>query len=71
MKTNRIARSLFLAAIAVVSAKLLLSVFHKDISAAHEEKIILGDWTRQQMEVAMEKAGTCSRNPPILKYCKL
>ena len=57
MKTNRIARSLFLAAIAVVSAKLLLSVFHKDISAAHEEKIILGDWTRQQMEVAMEKAG--------------
>lgn len=57
MKTNRIARSLFLAAIAVVSAKLLLSVFHKDISAAHEEKIILGDWTLQRMEVAMEKAG--------------
>lgn len=57
MKTNRVARILFLAAVAVVSAKLLLSVFHKDLSAAYEEEIILGDWTRQRAEAVMEKAG--------------
>ena len=57
MKTNRTVRILFLAAVAVVSAKLLLSVFHKDLSAAYEEKIILGDWTPRQIEVLMEKAG--------------
>lgn len=57
MKTNRVARALFLAAVAVVSAKLLLSVFHEDSSAAYEEEIILGDWTRQRAEAAMERAG--------------
>ena len=57
MTTNRIIRSLFLVAAAVLSAKLLLSVFSGDLTAAHEEKIILGDWTRQRMEVLMEKAG--------------
>ena len=57
MKTNRVARILFLAAVAVVSAKLLLSVLHADIPATYEEEIILGDWTRQRAEAAMERAG--------------
>ena len=57
MKTNRVARILFLAAVAVVSAKLLLSVLHADSSAAYEKEVILGDWTRQRAEAAMEKAG--------------
>ena len=57
MTTNRITRSLFLIAAAVLSAKLLLSVFSGELSAAYEEKIILGDWTHKRMEAVMEKAG--------------
>lgn len=53
---NRIIRTLFFLLVIFIAAKFLLTVFGKDFSAAHSEKVILGDWTQQEIETLMEQA---------------
>ncbi len=53
---KRIIKNLFLLIVIVVAAKFLLTVFGKDFSTAHSEKVILGDWTQQEIETLMEQA---------------
>ena len=53
---NRIIKNLFLLVIIVIAAKFLLTVFGKDFSTAHSEKVVLGDWTQQEIEALMEQA---------------
>ena len=55
---NRIIKNLFLLVIIVIAAKFLLTVFGKDFSTAHSEKVILGDWTQQEIETLMEQAAS-------------
>ena len=52
---NRIIKNLFLLVIIVIAAKFLLTVFGKDFSTAHSEKVVLGDWTQQEIETLMEQ----------------
>lgn len=53
---NRIIKNLFLLVIIVIAAKFLLTVFGKDLSTAHSERVILGDWTQQEIETLMGQA---------------
>ncbi len=53
---NRIIKNLFLLIIIVIAAKFLLTVFGKDFSTAHLEKVVLGDWTQQEIETLMEQS---------------
>lgn len=55
---NRIIKNLFFLVVIVIAAKFLLTVFGKDFSAAHPEKVILGDWTQQEIETLMEQASS-------------
>jgi len=53
---KKIIKNLFLLVVIVVAAKFLLTVFGKDFSTVHSEKVILGDWTQQEIETLMEQA---------------
>ncbi|MCY3986169.1 MAG: DUF1460 domain-containing protein [Candidatus Dadabacteria bacterium] len=53
---NRTIKNLFFLVVIVVAAKFLLTIFAKDVSTTHSEKIILGDWTEQEIESLMEQA---------------
>lgn len=53
---KRIIKNLFLLIVIVVAAKFLFTVFGKDFSTAHSEKVILGDWTQQEIETLTEQA---------------
>ncbi len=53
---KRIIKNLFLLVVIIIAAKFLLTVFGKDISIAHSERVILGDWTQQEIETLMERA---------------
>ncbi|MDE0290936.1 MAG: DUF1460 domain-containing protein [Candidatus Dadabacteria bacterium] len=53
---KRIIKNLFLLIVIVVAAKFLFTVFGKDFSTVHSEKVILGDWTQQEIETLMERA---------------
>ncbi len=53
---RRIIKNLFLLVVIVIAAKFLFTVFGKDFSTAHSEKVILGDWTQQEIETLMEQA---------------
>lgn len=53
---KRIIKNLFLLVVIVIAAKLLLTIFGKDFSTAHSEKVVLGDWTQQEIETLMEQA---------------
>lgn len=55
---KRIIKNLFLLIVIVIAAKFLLTVFGKDFSAAHSEKVILGDWTQEKIETLMEQAAS-------------
>lgn len=52
-----IIRSLFLLIIIFIAAKFLITVFGKDISIGHPEKIVLGNWTEQNIETLIKQAG--------------
>lgn len=54
---NRIIKNLFLLVVVVIAAKFLLTVFGKDLSTGHQEKIVLGNWTEQSIETLIEQAG--------------
>ncbi len=62
---KRIVKSLFLLVVIAVAAKFLLTVFGKDLSTAHPERVVLGDWTQQEIETLMEQAA--SRDGPAAK----
>ena len=53
---RRIIKNLFLLVVIVIAAKFLFMVFGKDFSTAHSEKVVLGDWTQQEIETLMEQA---------------
>ncbi len=53
---KRIIKNLFLLVVIVIAAKFLLTVFGKDLSTAHSERVILGDWTQQEIETLMGQA---------------
>ena len=55
---NRIIKNLFLLIIIVIAAKFLLTVFGKDFSTGHPEKIVLGSWTEQSIETLIKQAGS-------------
>ena len=55
---NRIIKNLFLLVVIVIAAKFLLTVFGKDLSTAHPERVVLGDWTQQEIETLMEQAAS-------------
>ena len=53
---KRIIKNLFLLVVIVIAAKFLLTVFGKDLSTAHPERVVLGNWTQQSIETLMEQA---------------
>lgn len=53
---KRIIKNLFLLVVIVIAAKFLFTVFGKDFSTAHSEKVVLGEWTQQEIETLMEQA---------------
>lgn len=53
---KRIIKNLFLLIVIVIAAKFLLTVFGKDLSTAYSEKVVLGDWTQDEIETLMEQA---------------
>ena len=55
---KRIIKNLFLLVVIVVAAKFLLTVFGKDLSHGHPERIVLGNWTEQRVETLIKRAGS-------------
>ena len=53
---NRIIKNLFVLIVIVVAAKLLLTIFAKDVSTTHSENIILGNWTEQEIGTLIGQA---------------
>lgn len=50
-------KGLFLVAAIFISTKLLLLVFGNPFSPGYAEKIVLGRWTEQEIELLLERAG--------------
>ena len=55
---SRIIKNLFLLIVIVIAAKFLITVFGKNLSTGHPEKIVLGDWTEQSIETLIKQTGS-------------
>lgn len=62
---NRIIKNLFLLVVIVIAAKFLFTVFGKNISIGHPERIVLGGWTEQSIGTLIKQAG--SKDDPGVK----